>query len=272
MTEWELARYLMDAKKCVDSVMFIEQNSSSLQNIDIREKINLKRDKFYISCCVILDKSLTKLEKTALREQDEVIKRIYYERNKNSAHKDENYTSIKYLSINDFVEDLKKQLIHLKEVCKNTLPTVITLDFVPHDRELFRLVNGLMQDKETLINKQKYPLKSDLEISESLEIFRDTEDIRDISSSEVKKFATLCENGINSYEGLQNRQDFCIRTNVLHNQNMWSTFNLKVLSRIDKCRELGIIDKYNVFNFEALSNPHIQQELDKIFDEEVHNK
>lgn len=272
MEEWELARYLIDAKKCVDSVMFIDQNYSFLHNIDIREKINMKRDKFYINCCVILDKSLTKPEKKELREQDEVIKRIYYERNKNSAHKDANYTPIKYLSIKDFVEDLEKQLIHLKEVCKNTLPPVITLDFVPHDRELFRLINGLMQDKENSINKQKYPFKSDLKKSESLEIFHDTEDKRNIRSSETKKFATLCEDGINTYEGLQNRQDFCIRTNVLQNQNMWSTLNLEVLSKIDKCRELGIIDKYNVFNFEALSNPHIQQELDKIFNEEEHNK
>lgn len=267
MTEWELARYLIDAKKCVDSIMFIEQNFSSLRNIDIREKISIRRDKFYIYCCVILDKSFTNIEKKALREKDEIIERIYYERNKNSAHKDTNYIPIKYKSINEFIEDLKKQIIHLKEVCKNTLPSVVTLDFVPHDRELFRLVNGLVQEKEASINKQKYPLKSDLKINKQLEIFHDTEDIRDINNSEVKNYATLCENGINSYEGLQNRQDFCIRTNVLHNQNMWCTLNIGVLSIIDKWRELGIIDKYNVFNFEALANPRIQKELSKILNE-----
>lgn len=272
MTEWELARYLIDAKKCVDSIMFIEQNFSSLQNIDIREKINMKRDKFYINCCVILDKSFTNIEKKTLREKDEIIKRIYYERNKNSAHKDTNYIPIKYKSIKECVEDLKKQLIHLKEVCNSTLPPIVTLDFVPHDRELFRLINGLVQGKESSINKQKYPLKSDLKINEQFEIFHDTEDIRDISSSEVKNYATLCENGINSYEGLQNRQDFCIRTNVLHNHNMWTSLNFRVQSIIDKCRELGIIDKYDVLNFEALSNPHIQNELDKILKDEEHNE
>lgn len=270
MTEWELARYLIDAKKCVDSIMFIEQNYSSLQNLDIRERINTNRDKFYIKCCIILDKSFAKNEKKAVCEKDEIIKRIYYERDKNSAHKDTNYIPIKYNTLKELVEDLKKQIKHLKEVCKNKLPSIITLDFVPHDRELYRLINGLVQEKEDSINRQKYPLNSDLKINKYLKIFRDTEDIRNINNTEVKNYATLCENGINYYEGLQNRQDLCIKTNVLYNQNMWCSLDFETLSIFNKYRELGIIDKYGVLNFETLSNPHIQQELDKIKKE--HNK
>ena len=42
MTKWELARYLIDAKKCVDSIMYIDENLVALKNIGVREKVDSK--------------------------------------------------------------------------------------------------------------------------------------------------------------------------------------------------------------------------------------
>ena len=63
MTKWELARYLIDAKKCVDSIMYIDENLAALRNIGVREKVDSKRRELYINCCVILDKVFPKKKK-----------------------------------------------------------------------------------------------------------------------------------------------------------------------------------------------------------------
>lgn len=263
MTKWELARYLIDAKKCVDSVIFIEQNSSSLKNIDIYEKVNSKRDKFYIKCCYVLDDIFNKREKKELRENDDIIHHIYYERDKNSAHKDIDYKPKKYNSLKEMISDLKKQIIHVKELCKDYLPEVISLDFVSHDKELFRLVKGINADKEERINKNKYPIRDIQTVNEgkSYTIFQDTENIRHISEQDKNNYATLFENGINDYEGLQNMQDSCIKTNVLLGLDMWCTLNEKDMKEKNELKSIGLIDEYNTVHLELLDNPEIFKKL-----------
>ena len=38
MIEWELARYLIDAKKNIDSLLFIQLNIDKLTNLNIKER------------------------------------------------------------------------------------------------------------------------------------------------------------------------------------------------------------------------------------------
>ena len=47
-------------------------------------------------------------------------------------------------------------------------------------------------------------------------------------------------------ETLQNLQDGCIRTNVLHGTEMWVSVNYESLSKIMKMRELGLLDILDV--------------------------
>lgn len=267
MTKWELARYLIDAKKCVDSIMFIDENLAALKNIGVREKVDSKRRELYIKCCVILDKVFPK-KKKELCSTDAIVQRFYYERDKNFAHKDSDYKPAEYASLSEMITELQNQLIHLRKLCKEALPDVITLDFVPHDRELFRLVNGLTVEQETEIEDRKYPLRKNClgeqQDGKTFQIFHDTEDIRNINEADIKNYATLIENGINNYEGLQNRQDSCIRTNVLFGLDMWCTINRDVVEELEELRKIGVIDKYNVPNFEALSDPSIQNKFAKI--------
>lgn len=269
MTKWELARYLIDAKKCVDSIMYIDENLAALKNIGVREKVDSKRRELYINCCVILDKVFPK-KKKELCSTDDIVQRFYYERDKNFAHKDSDYKPAEYASLSEMVTELQNQLLHLRELCKEALPEVLTLDFVPHDRELFRFVNGLTAEQEAAVEDRKYPLRKELEGKQqegkTFRIFHDTEDIRSIDKADIKNYATLIENGINDYEGLQNRQDSCIRTNVLFGMDMWCTINKEVSEEIEELKKLGLIDKYNVPNFEALSDPIIQNRFAKIIE------
>lgn len=269
MTKWELARYLIDAKKCVDSIMYIDENLAALRNIGVREKVDSKRRELYINCCVILDKVFPK-KKKELCSTDTVVQRFYYERDKNFAHKDSDYKPAEYASLSEMSTELQNQLIHLRELCKKALPDVITLDFVPHDRELFRFVNGLTAEQEAEVEERKYPLRKNYSGEQqggrTFQILHDTEDIRSIDEADIKNYATLIENGINNYEGLQNRQDSCIRTNVLFGLDMWCTINRDVVEELEELRKIGVIDKYNVPNFEALSDPIIQNRFAKIIE------
>lgn len=269
MTKWELARYLIDAKKCVDSIMYIDENLAALKNIGVREKVDSKRRELYIDCCVILDKVFPK-KKKELCSTDAIVQRFYYERDKNFAHKDPDYKPIEYASLLEMTTELQNQLIHLRELCKEVLPDVITLDFVPHDRELFRFVNGLTAEQEAEVEDRKYPLRKNClgrqQGGRTFQIFCDTEDIRSIDEADIKNHAILIENGINNYEGLQNRQDSCIRANVLFGTGMWCTINKEALEDLEELRKLGLIDKYNVPNFEALFDPIIQNKFAKIIE------
>ena len=40
MNKWELARYIIDGKKSVDTVLFLAENGSKVSNIDIRQEVN----------------------------------------------------------------------------------------------------------------------------------------------------------------------------------------------------------------------------------------
>ena len=42
MTDWELARYLIDAKKNIDSLLFIQLNIEKLTYLNIKEKAGLE--------------------------------------------------------------------------------------------------------------------------------------------------------------------------------------------------------------------------------------
>lgn len=57
MKKWELARYLIDAKKSVDTVLYIGENAKKISHINLREKVNESKRRFYIYCGDILDKS-----------------------------------------------------------------------------------------------------------------------------------------------------------------------------------------------------------------------
>ena len=43
MTKWELARYLIDAKKDIDTLLFIKLYYDKISNLDLKEKIRKKK-------------------------------------------------------------------------------------------------------------------------------------------------------------------------------------------------------------------------------------
>lgn len=275
MTKWELARYLIDAKKCVDSVLYISINAEELRYIDLRKKINEIRNEFYIKCCVVIDKYIenSKQKKKNLCNTDEVINFLYYERDKNSAHKDEKYQAQKFDSLSEIVDQMQNQIKHIHEKCISSLPDEITLDFVPHDRELFRLIHNITASKEDEVNRKKYPLRDafsggDDANAKTFKVFNDTEDLRNLTEEMKKEYGVIIENGINLYEGLQNRQDAAIRINVLYGLNVWCSIDQKYFKQIEKLTELGCFDEFGVIQPTPLDDPERMSEIIKLLEEE----
>lgn len=252
MKKWELARYLIDAKKCVDSVLYISKHGEQLQYYDLRELIDGKRNTFYINCCAIIDKTLInkKGDKRSLCASDPIVNLLYQERDKNSAHKDDDYIPQSFDKIEAIAFQMKEQIIHVRELCKEHLPKEVTLDFVPHDKALFRAVHKLLADDEEKILQKKYPLRNTVvpegENTQSFTILHDTLDLRSIPEEARKEYCVLFSNGINLFEGVQERQDSAIRVNLLYNLNMWCSVSEENLKEHQELVRLGAYDDFDM--------------------------
>ena len=53
MKKWQIAEYLIEGKKCVDSLMFIDGYIDSLKNLDLYNLVEGRVQKLYIKLRVI---------------------------------------------------------------------------------------------------------------------------------------------------------------------------------------------------------------------------
>ena len=250
LNKWELSRYLIDAKKGVDSIIFIEDNKAALLNIGIQKEIDHLRQEFYINCGEILDTRFPKGEKKRICEANETVRSIYYERDKHAAHKDVDYKPKDYVTLMAMVEEMKSQLACVRQLCAEVLPDVVTLDFVSHDKKLFRQIHHITPEIEEQIKRLKHPMYGQIPKGAKMlppkKVFYDTEKIRQIPESERKDYAVIIDSGINFFEGVQSRQDGCINFNVLYGENMWANINPEGIAIHKRLMELGY---YNQFDF-----------------------
>ncbi len=249
MDKWKLTRYVLDAKKSVDTMLYLSENVDKLSMIDIREEVNEVKRKFYVNVCIVLDKCFPKQKKEICKES--IIKAVYYERDKNYAHKDDNYNSKEYSSIYEIADEIKKQLQYVVHYCENYLPKEITLDFVVFDSKLFRIVNGITKEIEEQILNFKHPgrgkkMNISKEDTKTFKVFSDTEDIKKIPQNARNQYATIFSVGICMEETMQHLQDSVVKTNVLYGTNIWISINQKQLGKILKMRKLGLLDVYDI--------------------------
>lgn len=249
MNKWELARYILDAKKSIDSVLYISNHIEELSMIDLRSEVNEIKRKFYVNGCVVLDKCFPKNKKEICEE--EIIKSIYYERDKNYAHKDDDYKMREYVTMDEISDEMKTQLQCIVDTCIDFLPVELTLDYVAFDSKLFRIVNGITKEKEDEILNYKHLNRGKQfvvpnEYTRTFKVFNDTEDIRNISSNEKSQYATILSVGICIEETMQHLQDGVVKCNVLYGLNMWVSINQSKLNEIKKLRELGMLDNCDI--------------------------
>ena len=270
MTKWELARYLIDAKKEVDSLWYISANAHKI-NGDIKRLVEQRRNTFYVNSVVVVDKYIEFSEpqrkrrgdfKKALYESYPLLEKLFYYRDKHSAHKDDDFKDTDFSSIMDIVKECINILKEVKNVCIDVLPDCITLDFVCYDAELFRFIWGVTKDIEKNIKKQKY-LACNEKIKKgdvcNKRVFKDTEDLWKVNNR--NDYAVIFEDGLTLYEQIQKRQDSCIKTNVLFGQNIWSTYNKEQLRRELMMIKLGYLDIFNRSLFPIKSDAEYKSDM-----------
>mgnify|MGYP006934597264 FL=1 len=75
-----------------------------------------------------------------------------------------------------------------------------------------------------------------------------------LPEEERKKYCVIIENGLNSYEGLQNRQDSCIRVNLLFGEKTWVTPNADALKMVQELKRYGFMDQYEILQVDKLND------------------
>ena len=275
MTSWEVSKYLISAKKDIDSMMFIEENIKDIPLAIRRDYVERIKDHFYINCCVVIDAFLdskniinTKEEKfrSNWKSEHSTVKQLYYERDKNSAHIDETYKMKNYESFSKLIIGMKSQIRSVVNACAEILPNKLTINYFPHDKVLFRLINKVNNDEEQKINKSKYvDHKEGYAVGNLLKprrVVYDLKELRGLSEEEKQELAVLVEAGLNFYESQQNLEDFYILINCIHNKNLW-TFDVENRVQVyKKLKHSGIIDQYDrpkylkVFTKEAVDKAY----------------
>ena len=226
MTPWEIAKYLIDCKKDIDSIMFISENVRSISNLNLRSILDSRLRDFYIKIRIVYDKSITKKQQKELCKSDAILERTLHEVDKNYAHKDDDYIPSE-IEFTELIRTLKDRLEHCKKLCKACIPN-ITFDYVPYDRDLYRFMHCITPSVEIELQKKLYPnyTKTFNEtLGKNVKTFHDIENIKMINNP--GDYGVIMEGGLNFYEGLQNRQDACIRINVLFKENIWCSLKDK---------------------------------------------
>ena len=246
MNKWQLTRYLFDAKKCVDSLWFIDVCIDLIKHIDIKKKVDDLRRHFYISLRIVIDKSITgKKEKKTLSDSDSIIKQILYEADKNQAHKDDNYIPKEFNSISEIVEHMKLQLFHVAKTCSSSLPKEFNIVFMPHDEELSRLAFNITPEREEELLRIMHPCYSETPEGDStgdpMPIINDTEELNRKEST--NNHAVIFKGGLGDFEGVQNRQDSCILINASFGTNMWVNYDSEKMEELIK----KFIDKPSIY-------------------------
>lgn len=201
--------------------MFIAENVKLISNLNLKGILDAKLRDYYIKIRVVYDKSITKSEKKTFSQNDSIYKSTMYEADKNYAHKDEDYIPTE-LEFKELIDTLKERLEHCREICDSKLPQIMTIDYVPYDRDLYRFMKHITPDVEEELQKQLYPnfTKTFKELAgKKYKSFNDIEDIKTINNP--GDYGVIMRCGLNFYEGLQERQDGCIKINVLFDLDTW---------------------------------------------------
>jgi len=257
-SSWEVVNYLIEAKRDVESIMYIKDNLFKIPSAIRMDYINRLKDHFYIKCVVVIDEYLDQKgiknrkedkQRTYWKDARPIIKKIYDERDCNSAHIDDKFILTSYETFQDLINTMIRQLKYIKKEIEEILPIKFKLKFYPHDKILFRLLRGVDAEKEEEIYKSKYIDHKEGyalgDLSQTRYVAYDIKELRSLSKDKIRELAVVVEAGLNFYEAQQNLENFYVLVNYIHDENLW-TFNIdNRLSDYEELKKLGLIDDYD---------------------------
>lgn len=259
---WLNADKFLCAKKCVDSMLYIgdlikppKVNKLGACGVDISGRITCLRRTFYIECGNLLDKCLKKKEikKRGACEGNSTINAIYYERDKNCAHADENYVAPTFSSLSEMAQVMKEQMSCVRQECANILPEVLEADYVCFDGFLARIVHGVSPEKELEALRAQHPFYIEpdsmclLQDGSVFKNFADISQLQDVLKSPCD-YCVSFQMKLFKEESLQSLQDSCVRVNVLYGYDVWlspgPSFDTEYEAEL---KRVGLMDEFGKF-------------------------
>lgn len=269
--KWKNAQLLISAKKSVDSLLFYSEHAHAMHNFKLEEKTEEIKCNVYLKCAMLLDAFIKEkdMNKKAITSEDAIVDNIYRIRDQHCAHRDKKYKAEKYETFSKMAEAVKNELIHVRKVCASILPESITLDFVPHDYDGFRVLHGLSPEKESEVERRKYPLAEFEKMvagERSYEIIRNSEQLEDMTKEEISNACVVMKDGICYQEGLQNRQDAVILANLAYETNIWCTIVPEALAAFNELTKIGVYDEYGIPRYPDPNDTEQQKRILDIFE------
>lgn len=228
MNEWQNAYYLILAKQGIDSLLFLQKYYDDLVFHEdfIR---NYRLPLFYLSLCYILEDKYKEGKKKEICESNKTIQQIFMKRDKNYAHKDANFKQ-ENLELNDLIKTMKQELEEVYNTCKDKLPQNLKLEYVPHDRMLFRILYPLsyIKDIEDYCNHPIFYISDeDKDVNELIKM--NTSDARK-TSDDMEEIGFHPVEGITRNEQYQDMELKAIKWEIefeskgLFYENMYNSF------------------------------------------------
>lgn len=226
---WINTQYFIEAIRCVCSLLYLWENSSVCEFIDAHDFVDGKLQRFYINLCALVDihcaisksKSERGKYKKTLKTMCPSFDWLFYERDKNAAHKDRDYIVNQNDTPDEMVTKMKQAIADVQNVCINVISPIIDVRYYAYDPLLFRYIHGITPDIEKRFNEIIYSHKNYSVEDYSLRVVSDTRQARTLTN--MTNYCVLGRNGLmgQPYDMLQCRQNLCLLLNAIYETNMW---------------------------------------------------
>lgn len=126
---WINTKYFVEAFRCVCSLSYLQEHNELSQFINAQDFIDGKLHRFYINLCALVDihcdisksNSERPKYKKMLKTKYPSFNWIFYERDKNAAHKDSDYIINLDISLSDMIVKMKNAIRTINSVCRDVV-------------------------------------------------------------------------------------------------------------------------------------------------------
>ena len=234
---WINTEYFINAFRCVCSLNYLEKHNEICQFINAKDFIDGKLHRFYINLCALVDihcdysknKKNRAIYKKMLKTMYPAFDWIFYERDKNAAHKDSNYKINLDINMPELINKMKKAISTTQNICSNVLSDKIEYEYYAYDSLLFRYINGITPSLEKDFNNffNNFSIKKQFDTNaNNFIIFDNISDTRQIRNLNTNKDYCIINTGslcFHPYDMLEHMQDTLIKLNAWKGYDSWVT-------------------------------------------------
>lgn len=229
---WINTQYFIEAIRCVCSLLYLWENNFVCEFIDANDFVNGKLHRFYINLCALVDihcaisksKSERGKYKKTLKIMCPSFNWIFYERDKDAAHKDSDYIVNQNDTPDEMAAKMEQAIADVQNICGNVISPIVNVRYYAYDPLLFRYIHGITPDIEKRFDEIIYHHKSYSVNDSSLRVLSDTRQARTLAN--ITNYCIVGKNGLmgQPYDMLQCRQNLCLLLNAIYETNMWVDF------------------------------------------------